>query len=188
MARRIGPKRKYERRFGLAEREKKKGIAPRGKAAKRKKAKSEYGAQLEEKQKLKFIYGILERQLRRYIRESLKPGKIPTEHLPQLLETRLDNIAYRLGFAKTRAQARQFASHGHLIVNGKKINIPSYNAKPDDVILLKQEIYRKFAFNAEIPQWLECSGNIGRVLRLPKGNELPKDVKIEFVIEFYRKA
>lgn len=193
MARYTGPKRKYERRFGLIEKDKKKGRFDSARQAgkrviKRKRAKSDFGAHLEEKQKLKFIYGILERQLARYIRESFKVGRNPTEYLLQVLETRLDNVVYRLGFAKTRREARQLVSHKHIKVGDRKMNISSYNVKVGEVILLEEKIFNRLIILGEPPKWLERIGNTGKVLRILNKDELPKDVNAEYAVEFYRKA
>lgn len=187
MARYTGPKRKYERRFKLIKEDKEKAKAA-GRIIRRKRAKTDYGLHLEEKQKLKFIYGILERQLARYIRESFKTGKNPTEYLLQLLETRLDNVVYRFGFAKTRREARQLVGHKHIKVSGKKMNIPSYNVKSGDAVSLEEKIYNRIDFQTEPPKWLERIGNTGKVLRVPNKDELPRDVNAEYVVEFYRKA
>lgn len=188
MARYTGPKRKYERRFGLIREDKKKEVRAGKRVIRRKRAKSDYGAHLEEKQKLKFIYGILERQLARYARESFKTGRNPTEHLMQILETRLDNVVYRLGFAKTRREARQLVGHKHIKVGNRKMNVASYNIKPGETITLEEKIFKRLVVLEESPKWLERIGNTGKVLRIPNKEELPKDVKIEYVVEFYRKA
>ena len=147
MARYRGPVKKLQRRFGLLPKEDK----IRGYRTKRQKRKSEYGRRLEEKQKIKFIYGVLERQFRRYVKEAFKSKGQTGIRLLQLLETRLDRVIYLAGFAKTGRMARQAITHGHVQVNGKKLSIPSYTVKQNDIITLTP----KFLYNIQVREFLK---------------------------------
>lgn len=154
---------------------------------------TEYGLRLREKQKLKRIYGVLERQFRRYFEEASKGKGVTGERLLQILETRLDNVVYRLGWALSRAQARQLVLHRKILVNGRKVNIPSYNVKVGDVIEVAekdlipvQEALETFS-NKHVPSWLEVDNeNLkGRILRLPTREEIDVPVQEQLVVEFY---
>lgn len=183
-----GPKRKYERRFGIAGAEKSKRHIRR-----LRKAKSEYGKQLEEKQKLKFIYGILERQMRIYAGKAMEAKGNSAEIFLRQIEMRLDNIVFRLGFASTRAQARQLVNHRHIFVDGRKTNIPSYQVSPGQNISLEEKMLQNPAIKKSIeesppvPDWLERKANQGFVKRYPDLEELPKDIDAEKALEFYHK-
>lgn len=154
---------------------------------------TEYGLRLREKQRAKRIYGVLERQFRRYFEIASKGRGVTGERLLQLLETRLDNVVYRLGWALSRDQARQIVSHGKIAVNGKRVNIPSYNLKPGDVVELLdkdlipvQEAISVFG-NKNVPAWLELDRENfrGKVLRLPKREEIDTPVQEQLIVEFY---
>ncbi|MGC8861427.1 MAG: 30S ribosomal protein S4 [Armatimonadota bacterium] len=156
---------------------------------------SDYGVQLREKQKMRRIYGISERQFRLYVREAIRRPGVTGENLLQLLEMRLDNTVYRLGLASSRAQARQFVSHGHVLVNGKKVNIPSYQLRPNDTIQVHENA-RKIAPLAAaveasggraLPPWLEFDANEmrGTVLSAPIRDEIDTDVQESLIVEFY---
>ncbi len=154
----------------------------------------EYGAQLREKQKLRRIYGVRETQLRIYIREALRRRGVTGETLLQLLESRLDNVVYRLGFASSRAMARELVSHGHFLVNGQKVNTPSYLVKPGDVIEVKPKskdiipiVESLQATAGRVPPWLELDveEKKGRVLRLPSREEIDTQVDETLIVEFY---
>ncbi len=154
---------------------------------------TEYGLRLREKQKLKRIYGVLERQFRRYFEEASKGKGVTGERLLQILETRLDNVVYRLGWALSRDQARQLVSHKKILVNGKRVNIPSYNVKVGDIIEIAekdlvpiQEALETFS-NRYVPSWLEVDNvNLrGKVLRLPTREEIDVPVQEQLVVEFY---
>lgn len=198
MARLTGPKHRLARREGVnilektsKSLERRLNIPPgiHGKKGRRK--VSEYGLQLREKQKLKRTYGLLEKQFRNYVKAAEKKRENTTEVLIQLLETRLDNITYRLGFAKSRFQARQYVSHRHVLVNGKKVNIPSYQVSSGDVIelspkLLKNEIIKAMIEeDRTIPEFLERKDTKGTIKRLPLSEEIPNPVDYQLVIEFY---
>lgn len=158
---------------------------------------SDYGVQLREKQKVRHIYGILEKQFRRYFYEADRRKGITGEVLLQLLETRLDNIVYRMGFAADRRKARQFVSHGHFLVNGKKVNIPSYTVKGGDIVEVKEssrdipEIVDSLskAEHRVIPPWIELdSANMrGKVLHIPSREEIQLPVQEQLIIELYSK-
>ncbi len=158
---------------------------------------SDYGLQLREKQKLSRMYGLLERQFRNYFEKAERMEGITGENLLQLLERRLDNVVYRLGFASSRNEARQMVRHGHFVVNGKKVNIPSFLLHQDDVIELseKSRKIQKIAdsiSNVEakgIPSWLQLEKeNLrGHVIHLPTKDEIILPVQEQIVVEFYSK-
>ena len=162
------------------------------------KKKSEYGLQLTEKQKVKFVYGILEKQMRAYFKTAMAmPGKTG-DNMMVLIERRLDNVVYRLGFAATRRQARQLVSHAHFTVNGKKVNIPSYRVKAGDVIEVAEssrssEIFKRLtAQDAPVvllPAWLEREKNAlkGTVSHLPAREEIDTPVEEHLIVELYSK-
>lgn len=198
MARYTGPKHKIARREGVnvlektsASLDRRLNVIPGGQSKKGRRKYSEYGIQLREKQKLKKIYGVLEKQFRKYaiIAQSKKENTIET--LIGLLETRLDNVVYRLGYSKSRYQSRQFVSHNHIFVNGKKLNIPSYSVKPGDIIslsplLLKQdELKERVEDESNILPYLEKNKSQGKLLRLPQREEVANPVDYQLVIEFY---
>ena len=158
---------------------------------------SDYGIQLREKQKVKRMYGVLERQFRKYFREAQKRKGVTGELLLQYLELRLDNIVYRLGFASNRRQARQLVNHGHILVNGRVTDIPSFRVKVGDVIEVKeasreiplvQESLSKVEHRG-LPEWLELdAGNFrGKLLAIPSREEIPLTVKESLIVELYSK-
>ena len=162
------------------------------------KKKSEYALQLQEKQKVKFVYGIMEKQFRAYYEKAARmPGKTG-DMLLSLIERRLDNVVYRLGFAATRRQARQLVSHAHFTVNGKKVNIPSYLIRVGDVIEVKESSRSSVQFKrltAEdapvvlLPQWLERDKNSlkGTVTRLPVREDVDMPIEEHLIVELYSK-
>ncbi len=193
MARYTGPKKKYLKKFGLlpeSPQEAKTKIRTR---TRRKRKLSEYGIRLQEKQKLKFIYGVLERQFRRYFEKALKNPQDTGKVLLSLLECRLDNVVYRLGFAKTRRQARQLVTHGHVLVDEKKVDIASYNVKKGQIITLKQNSLAiplvqeslKEVKPEQLASWLERKGPIGRVKKIPEKDDLRVDIDISLIVEYY---
>ena len=165
---------------------------------KMKKKQSEYGLQLVEKQKVKFIYGILEKQFHIYYNKVSKmPGKTG-ENLLTYIERRLDNVVFRLGLAATRREARQLVNHGHFTVNGKKVNIPSYIVNVDEVIEVKESSRSSVVFTrlndadmliTETPQWLERDKEAfkGKVLRLPIREDIDFPVEEHLIVELYSK-
>jgi small subunit ribosomal protein S4 len=162
------------------------------------KKKSEYALQLAEKQKVKFVYGILEKQFRAYYEKASRmPGKTG-ENLLVMVERRLDNVVYRLGFAMTRREARQLVNHGHFTINGKRVNIPSFLVKPGDVIevLEKSRASVKFkrltgedAIMVTLPQWLEREKNSlkGTVTKMPARDDIDMPVEEHLIVELYSK-
>lgn len=202
MGRYSGPLTKVSRRLGVfvggdIESYQKRNFPPgqHGRTQGRKKL-SDYGVRQQEKQKLKYLYGGLrEGQFRRYFEEASKTAGNTGIVLLQLLERRLDNVVYRLGFAKTRRQARQLVSHGHFLVNGKKVNIPSYRLDKNDIVevvegsknisLFKENLESKDI--RSVPKWLELDkDNLrGKVVEIPEEIELEIPVKVQYVIEFY---
>ena len=201
MARYTGPTAKISRRFGVELFGASKAFARRpfppgqhGARAGRKK-KSDYGIMLAEKQKLRFMYGVLEGQFRKYYEEASRRRGVTGDILLQLLELRLDNVIYRLNFATTRAAARQMVSHGHVTVNGKKVNIASYSCKPGDVISVaakarSQALANRFvelAASATTPDWLEVDTAklTGKVTRIPSGEEIAPIVNVQLIVELY---
>lgn len=161
------------------------------------KKQSEYGLQLNEKQKVKFIYGILEKQFRHYYVLATKKNGVTGEMLLQLLESRLDNVVYRLGLANTRREARQIVNHSHITVNGSKVDIPSYLVKPGDVIAVREKsknsvrIKEIVETNAKrvIPAWLDMNRDTltGKVLRLSEREDIDYDVEEHLIVELYSK-
>ena len=160
--------------------------------------KSEYGLQLTEKQKLRFIYGVLEKQFRKYYVMATKKTGVTGEVLLQILESRLDNVIYRMGFAKTRQQARQMVSHGHITVNGKKCDIASYLVKVGDVISVKEQsrasagiktIVLANSDNKVVPGWLEVDAEkfTGKVVSLAARSDIDYAVKENLIVEYYSK-
>ena len=155
--------------------------------------KSEYGLQLDEKQKVRFIYGVMEKQFHKYYVMATKKDGITGELLLQILESRLDNVVYRLGFAKTRKQARQMVNHGHINVNGKKVNIPSYLVNVGDVITVKENsgIKKLIVANNDVvvPGWLEADKDnfTGKVINLATKSDIDYAVKESLIVEYYSK-
>jgi len=162
------------------------------------KKQSEYASQLKEKQKVKFIYGVLEKQFHNaYLRAEARPGKTG-ENLLQIMECRLDNVVFRLGFAQTRRDARQLVSHAHFTVNGKKVNIPSYLVKAGDVIEVAEssrssEVFKRLMGQDApvflVPTWMERDKNSlkGTVVRLPAREEIDVPVEEHLIVELYSK-
>lgn len=198
MARYTGPKRRLSRREGIAlfakdvkSIEKKGAIAPGQHGAKMRRRLSEYGLQLREKQKAKRMYGILERQFRKYFDMASKVKGATGQMLLQILETRLDNVVYRLGFTSSRAEARQFVSHGHVAVNGKKINIPSYKVSIGQTIALlpklgdNTQVKKNLEGSNTLPEWLERKATVGKVLKLPAREDMEKAVNEQLIVEYY---
>ena len=155
---------------------------------------SEYGAQLKEKQKVRFIYGVLEKQFRHYFEKASNMKGVTGENMLQLLELRLDNVVYRLGLAKTRRMARQVVGHGHIRVNGKKVDIPSYQVKAGDVITLRQrsmesEMFKSLREGTSVllPKWLtfDAQNLTGTVAALPSREDIDYEVQENMIVEFY---
>ena len=158
---------------------------------------SEYGRQLREKQKAKFIYGVLENQFHGYYEQALKVEGITGDNLMSILETRLDNVVFRLGFARTRKEARQTVRHGHIQVNGKRVDIPSYRVKAGDVVSVAPKysdlLPIKEAIIASehmaVPAWLEVDIEklSGKVLQIPSRDQIDLDINAQLIVELYSK-
>ena len=156
---------------------------------------SEYLLQLREKQKARRYYGLLEKQFRNYYEKATKGLGAPGENLLRMLETRLDNVVYRLGFAASRAQARQIIRHGHFQVNGRRVNIPSFQVKPDDVVALKpgspvEQVVRDATdLTASVSPWLQADHDnlTGKVLKLPDRSDIDTPVQEQLIVELYSK-
>ena len=154
---------------------------------------SEYGTQLREKQKVKRMYGILENQCRQYYEEGNRMKGVNGENMLSLIERRLDNVVYRMGIGASRKQCRQIVNHGHITVNGKRVNIPSYLVKVGDVIAVKENKQELESFKAikgmkvVMPKWLEFDTNTlsGKILALPKRDDIDADIKEQLIIELY---
>ena len=171
---------------------------PPGQHAKMRRAKlAGYGIQLREKQKVKRIYGVLENQFRRYFEVAERQRGITGETLLQLLERRLDNVVYRLGLSTSRAQARQFVRHGHFLVNGRKVDIPSYSLKAGDVVTVRATSAKNPAITHAmeevkgrgIPEWLafDTDKMTGRVVQLPTREQINLPVQEQLIVELYSK-
>jgi small subunit ribosomal protein S4 len=192
------PRHKTSRRFGIdiygtggPSLQRRLQVPPGGLRPGRRRTRTEYGLQLLEKQKAKAIYGVSESQFRRYYTEAARRPGVTGANLLQMLERRLDNVVYRLGFARTRPMARQLVSHRHVLVNGRKVNIPSYLVNVGDVIALTETaaaiptVSEELKAGRPVPAWLERQGTIGRVLRLPEAEDIDVPVDTERIIAFY---
>jgi small subunit ribosomal protein S4 len=201
MARYTGPKSRISRRYGVAlfgpsKPLERKNYPPgmHGPKGSRRK-QSDYATALAEKQKLRYQYGLMERQFRRYFETALRKRGVTGETLLQMLETRLDNVVYRLGFANSRGSARQLVGHGHVIVNNRKVNVSSYNLKAGDVIVIKDKpgSRRLVTRNLEltqiqpVPDWLVADKDQfqGKVMRIPSREEIAPIVNEQLVVELY---
>ncbi|MGV0834205.1 30S ribosomal protein S4 [Mycolicibacterium thermoresistibile] len=158
---------------------------------------SEYLLQLQEKQKARFTYGVMEKQFRRYYEEAVRRSAVTGEELLRILESRLDNVVYRAGLARTRRQARQLVSHGHFLVNGVKVDIPSYRVSQYDIIDIKEkslntlpfQVARETAGDRPIPGWLQVIGERQRILvhQLPTREQIDVPLNEQLIVEFYSK-
>lgn len=169
------------------------GSAPGQHGAARGKKLSEYGNQLREKQKAKRIYGLSEKQFRRYFSKATRSKGVTGSRLLQLLELRLDNVLYRAGFAETRPQARQFVSHQQFMLNGTRVSVPSIMVRPGDVITVRDRFAENIIFNdlqsrlKHLPKWLQIDVNKKTITiaRLPEEDELESSIEIHMIVEFY---
>ena len=156
---------------------------------------SQYLLQLREKQKARRYYGLLEKQFRSYYEKAARGSGVSGENLLRLLETRLDNVIYRLGFAASRSQARQLVRHGHFQVNGRRVNIPSYQVKPNDIVMLKtgspaEQVVRDATdLTASVAPWLQADhdGLTGKILKLPDREDIDTPVQESLIVELYSK-
>ncbi len=199
MARYTGPKRRLSKREGIALTqkdvkyiEKKPGIHPGQHGVIRSRRRvSEYGIQLREKQKAKRLYGILEKQFKKYFLKASKAKGSTGLTLLEILETRLDNVVYRLSFSKSRAEARQFVSHGHISVDDKKVNIPSFRVSVGQTIALSPQmrdntqVKTSLEVSETLPEWLERKATIGKVLRIPGRDEMEQSIDEQMIVEYY---
>ena len=201
MARYTGPITKKSRRLGTdlvgGDKAFERRAYPPGMHGRARIKESEYLLQLREKQKARFAYGVLEKQFRRYYEEANRLGGKTGDNLLIILESRLDNVVYRAGLANTRRQARQLVVHGHFLVNGKKVNIPSYRVSPYDIIdvapkslnALPIVIARETHHERSVPGWLTVRPNKGRILvhQLPVRDQITIDVQEQLIVELYSK-
>ncbi len=201
MARYTGPKAKIARKFGEAieghsKALQKKNYGPGQHGKGRRKKQSEYAIQLAEKQKAKYIYGVLERQFAKMFGIASRKSGITGENLLQLLEGRLDNTVYRLGIAPTRRGARQLVSHKHLLVNGEVVNIPSFTLKPGDIVSVRERSKSLVAITNSLAgrgvnkySWLEWDGAslTGKFVSIPSRNDIPENIKEQLIVELYSK-
>ncbi|MFS0654552.1 30S ribosomal protein S4 [Bacillus sp. 179-C3.3 HS] len=198
MARYTGPSWKISRRLGISlsgtgKELEKRPYAPGPHGPGQRKKLSEYGLQLQEKQKLRHMYGVNERQFRTlYDRAAKIPGK-QGENFMILLETRLDNLVYRLGLARTRRQARQLVNHGHILVDGSRVDIPSFSVKPGQTISLREKsqnlaiVKESVEVNNFVPEYLSFDAEKleGTFTRLPERSELSPEISEQLIVEFY---
>jgi small subunit ribosomal protein S4 len=201
MARYKGPKAKIARKFGepiegQSKVLQKKNYPPGQHGRGRRKKQSEYAIQLMEKQKAKYIYGVLERQFARMFDIASRKKGVTGENLLQLLEARLDNTVYRLGIAPTRRGARQLVSHKHILVNGEVVNIPSYQLKPGDVISVRERSKSLEAITESLRgsgasrySWLEWDNSSlsGKFVSVPVREDIPENIKEQLIVELYSK-
>ncbi|HXR06772.1 MAG TPA: 30S ribosomal protein S4 [Candidatus Acidoferrum sp.] len=200
MARYTGPRTRISRRFGIAmfgpdKYLERRNYGPGVHGPKSRRKHTDYGLGLIEKQKLRYFYGLMERQFRGVYERALKRRGVTGEQMLQILETRLDNVVYHLGFAITRAAARQMVSHGHVKVNTRKVNIPSYGLKVNDVVEVRESnVSRQLATkNLElstskvVPGWLSLNKEAfkGVVMRIPTRDEIQPIANEQAVVEFY---
>ncbi|WP_282037042.1 30S ribosomal protein S4 [Saccharicrinis aurantiacus] len=201
MARFIGPKTKVARKFGEAiygsdKYFERKNYPPGQHGNNRRRKTSEYGLQLKEKQKAKYTYGVLEKQFSNLFKKASRAKGITGEVLLELLESRLDNVVYRLGIAPTRAAARQLVSHKHITIDGKVVNIPSYSVKADQVIAVREkskslEVIADSVAASSVHDfsWLEFDQNalVGKFLNTPTREDIPENIKEQLIVELYSK-
>ena len=206
MARYIGPKCKLSRREGtdLGLKSRVRALDSKcnmekvpGQQGERRRRQSDYGLQLREKQKVRRIYGVLEKQFRNYYKKAAQKKGATGDNLLKLLEGRLDNVVYRMGFGSTRAEARQLVSHKAILVNGQTVNIPSYQVSPEDVVSVREKsrdqvrIQNSLALaeQYEFPEWVEVDtkGMSGTYKRVPDRSELPAEISEQLIVELYSK-
>jgi small subunit ribosomal protein S4 len=201
MARYTGPITKKSRRLGVDlvgdDKSYERRPYPPGEHGRGRQKESEYRTQLHEKQKARYTYGVLEKQFRRYYEEANKTKGKTGEALLQILESRLDNVVYRAGFARTRRHARQLVVHGHFLVNGRKVNVPSFRVTPHDIIEVRPKshdttpfiIARETHGEREVPAWLEVIPGEMRILvhQLPSRQQIDTPVQEQLIVELYSK-
>lgn len=197
MGKYVGPKDRLSRRenfdlFSSGAKLTRLNVPPGVHGPKGTRGQSQYGRQLREKQKVKRLYGLLEKQFRRYVEDALRTKGNTGEALLGALERRLDNVIYRLGFAPSRPAARQMVSHRHVLVNGKKVNIPSYKLVVGDTVMVDAkgmaipEIKKAFEKkDTTLPGWLERKAAVGKVARMPKREDIVEPISEQDIVEFY---
>ena len=198
MARYTGPSWKISRRLGISlsgtgKELQKRPFGPGQHGANQRRKLSEYGLQLQEKQKLRHMYGMNERQFRRMFDQAGKIQGIHGENFMILLESRLDNLVYRFGLARTRRQSRQLVNHGHITVDGQRVDIPSYRVRPGQTITLREKsrnldiVKEAVEINNFMPAYLEFNADNfeGKYVRLPERSELPAEITEALIVEFY---
>ena len=196
MAKYTGPKDRLSRRegfdlFGKGAKLTRLGVPPGVHGPKGSRKPSQYGKQLREKQKVRKMYGLMEKQFALYVEKALKKRGNTGEMLISLLERRLDNVIYRLGFAPTRFGARQLVSHGHVLVNGKKVNITSFTVKPGDVVSLSSKglqipaVKKALGLDSKTPSWLKRKAAAGMISAMPVRDEIVEPISEQDIVEFY---
>ncbi len=200
MARYRGPKQKLARRFkepifGPSKALERKPYPPGQHGQSRRRKESDYAVQLREKQKAKSTYGLLEKQFRNTFEKAVRRRGITGENLLQVLESRLDNVVFRLGFARTRRQARQMVTHRHFLVNDKVVGIPSYQLRPGDIVAVRprsrnlEAIADAVQYSRRSYPWLEVDRNrmVGKYLDIPSREDIPENIKEQLIVELYSK-
>lgn len=206
MARYIGPKCKLSRREGtdLGLKSRVRALDSKcnmekvpGQQGERRRRNSDYGLQLREKQKVRRIYGVLEKQFRNYYKKAAQKKGATGENLLKLLECRLDNVVYRMGYGSTRAEARQLVSHKAILVNGQGVNVPSYQVSPEDVVSIREKSRNQvriqnsmsLAEQYDFPEWVEVDvkGMSATFKRVPDRSELPAEINEQLIVELYSK-
>ncbi|MGM0897310.1 MAG: 30S ribosomal protein S4 [Bacillota bacterium] len=198
MSRYTGPAWKLSRRLGISlsgtgKELEKRPYAPGQHGANQRRKVSEFGLQLQEKQKLRFMYGVNERQFKTMFNKAGKMEGKHGENFMILLETRLDNVVYRLGLARTRRQARQLVNHGHILVDGKRVDIPSYGVKPGQTIAFREKsnnldvVNEAIEVNSFVPEYvsIDADKKEGTFVRLPERSELSAEINEQLIVEFY---
>ena len=198
MSRYTGPSWKLSRRLGISlsgtgKELEKRPYAPGQHGPNQRKKLSEYGLQLQEKQKLRHMYGMSERQFKNLFDKAVKMKGVAGENFMILLETRLDNLVYRFGLARTRRAARQLVNHGHVLVDGKRVDIPSFSVKPGQTISLREKsqnlsvIAEAIEVNNFVPDYVsfDADTKVGTFVRLPERSELSAEINEAFIVEFY---
>ncbi len=198
MSRYTGPKRRLSRREGIAlfpkdvkALEKKGAVPPGQRGTKVRPRVTDYGTQLREKQKAKRMFGLTEKQFRNTFEKAAKTKGATGETFLTLLERRLDNIVYKLGFAKSRPEARQIVNHGHITVDGKKLDIPSYTVQANSVIAISArfvdntQVKKNLEASSNLPEWLDRKAMVGKFLRIPVRDEMEQAINEQLIVEFY---
>lgn len=191
------PKHKVSRRFGIdiygtgGESLRRRLATPPGGAPQRRPRRTDYGIQLKEKQKVKAIYGVSESQFRRYYAQAFRQPGDTGVNLLRLLERRLDNVIYRMGIARSRPMARQLVGHGHVKINGRKVNIPSYQVRPGEEIAMTPAaaqiptVVEELEANRRVPEWLDRAGTSAKVLRMPDREDVDMPINEDLILAFY---